>query len=176
MARIVALTGTPGTGKTAVSEVLRGRGFDVVDLNALARERGTLSVHDETRDTWEVDLAALGNALGERAARAGADAIISEGHLAHLLPCEGIVVLRCEPCALRERLRQRDYPERKVEENVWAEALSVISVESREMGVPVSDVDTTCLTAEQAAGEVMTAMSGEGTGAIEWTGWVLENA
>ena len=47
---------------------------------------------------------------------AAVDGIV-EGHLAHLLPCDRVVVLRCRPDILRERLAPRDYPEEKIAEN-----------------------------------------------------------
>ena len=36
-----------------------------------------------------------------------------EGHIAHLLPCDRIVVLRCRPDELKKRLAQRKYRERE---------------------------------------------------------------
>ncbi|MCI0497176.1 MAG: adenylate kinase family protein [Thermoplasmata archaeon] len=176
MSRIVALTGTPGTGKTAVAAALRARGLEVLDINALAREAGALAQRDARRDTWEVDLRALGEALAERALSVEGT-FISEGHLAHLLECDLIVVLRCEPDVLRRRLEERGYTEAKVDENVWAEALGVISAESRETNVPVFEVDTTSSTVEGTALAVLHAI-GDGVegSVIDWSEWIMDNA
>ena len=55
-----------------------------------------------------------------------------EGHIAHLLPCDRIVVLRCRPDELKKRLAQRKYREKKIRENADAEALDVCLIETVE--------------------------------------------
>ena len=172
MAKITALTGTPGTGKTTVGRLLASRGIAVIDLNALAEEAGARTVYDRVRGTSEVDLEVLGDALLERAA-GFTGSVIAEGHLAHHLPCSAIVVLRGHPDRLRERLMARDYPPLKVEENVWAEALGVIVVESLDAGVPVYEIDTTGRLPEEVADLVVEAMEGRGSHpALDWRGWL----
>ena len=53
---LVAITGTPGTGKTSVSAELRSRGYNVIDMNDHIRSHGLLGELDAARDTHEVDL------------------------------------------------------------------------------------------------------------------------
>ena len=53
---IIALTGTPGTGKTSVSKVLHDKGFEVVDLNKVALDKDFLFGKDEKRDSEIVDV------------------------------------------------------------------------------------------------------------------------
>ncbi|MCK5636466.1 MAG: dephospho-CoA kinase, partial [Thermoplasmatales archaeon] len=48
---IIAITGTPGTGKTSISEVLQKNKFEVVDLNKVACEKDFLIGKDEKRDS-----------------------------------------------------------------------------------------------------------------------------
>ena len=60
---LYALTGTPGTGKSSVSEELRSRGYDVVDGKRFIIEHGLMGALDEARDTHEVDLDLLNDAL-----------------------------------------------------------------------------------------------------------------
>ena len=60
---LYALTGTPGTGKSSVSEELRTRGYDVVDGKRFIIEHGLMGELDEERDTHEVDLDLLNDAL-----------------------------------------------------------------------------------------------------------------
>ena len=38
VSEVVAITGTPGTGKTTVAEILRKRGYRVFSVNELAEE------------------------------------------------------------------------------------------------------------------------------------------
>ncbi len=97
----VALTGTPGTGKTAVARELRRLCLVVIDLNGLARRRGFLGKYDRARATREVSIRRLGAFLGRQPAEAGP--AFYEGHIAHLLDVDHAVVLRCSPPVLRRR-------------------------------------------------------------------------
>ena len=62
----VAVTGTPGTGKSSATELLEGE-FDVVHLNELIREEGLWTERDDERDSLVADLDAVADALGDRA-------------------------------------------------------------------------------------------------------------
>ena len=53
---IIALTGTPGTGKTSISNILQKKGFKIIDLNEIACEKGFLIGRDEKRDSNIVDI------------------------------------------------------------------------------------------------------------------------
>ena len=44
---IIAITGTPGTGKTSISKVLQENNYEVVDLNKVACENNFLIGKDE---------------------------------------------------------------------------------------------------------------------------------
>ncbi|MFP4591645.1 MAG: AAA family ATPase, partial [Halobacteriales archaeon] len=70
----VALTGTPGTGKTTVAGRL-DVDLAVVHLGELIAVEGLATAHDPVRDTDVVDLDAL------RRATAGRDDVIFESHL-----------------------------------------------------------------------------------------------
>jgi adenylate kinase len=58
--------------------------------------------------------------------------VLYEGHLSHLLPVDGVWLVRCDPQVLRGRLAARKYPTSKVLENLEAEALDVILQEALE--------------------------------------------
>jgi adenylate kinase len=127
----VALTGTPGTGKTAVARALTHRGLNVLSVNEEAARAGLLTKRDARRGAFEVDVRALDRALSARllaAERAGP--VVLEGHLAHLLSVDRAVVLRCPPALLARRLRRRGWSERKIRENACAEAVGVIVTEA----------------------------------------------
>ena len=68
-----------------------------------------------------------------------------EGHFAHLLPCDRVVVLRCRPDVLKTRLAQRKYREAKIRENAEAEALDSCLIETVEEHDPshIFELDTT---------------------------------
>jgi adenylate kinase len=172
---MIALSGTPGTGKTSVGEELARRGRRIIELNDFIKEHGLLGRLDRKRGTREVDIQVLDEALaGERMS---ADVILV-GHLAHSLSVDSIIVLRCRPSVLAGRLGSRGYPERKVKENVEAEALDVILVEAVETGTEVLEVDTTDMSIARAADAVEEILAGERekyeVGHIDWSEEVLD--
>lgn len=146
--RPVALTGTPGTGKSAVAARLRD--LRTVEVDALAVRWG-LARGPAGRRT--VDLPAM----VRRARRPGSlrDVDVVVGHLAHLLPLRDVVVLRCRPDQLGRRLRSAGRgtaAERR--ENALSEALDGILLEAVGRGRRVAEVDTTDRTVAEIAREV----------------------
>ena len=136
---LFALTGTPGTGKTSLSAELRSRGYNVIDGKEHIKAHGLLGELDVERDTHEVDLDALNDSLEEF--RNSKELYILDSHLSHFMDCSGIIVLRCHPDILAERLRARGYFEQKVCENVQSEVLDVILCEATDSDIPVWEVD-----------------------------------
>ncbi|MGA7860958.1 MAG: AAA family ATPase [Thermoplasmata archaeon] len=134
----VALTGTPGTGKSKTARRLSSR-LHAVEVKDLAlqlgagRRRGPGSV--------EVDLTTLRRAF-RSFARSSPDGVVV-GHLAHFLPVSYIVVLRCNPVELARRLRGARRTPGDRTANVLSEALDIVLVEALAAGVPVREVDTT---------------------------------
>ena len=147
---IIALTGTPGTGKTTVCEFIKEHSkyrekYRIIDLHKLILDEKLYTGRDEARDTYIADM----ERLRERAAElikqtpVGMDTII-ESHISHYLPADVIIVLRAAPVALRKRLgKRREYSYEKVKENSDAEALDVILVESTEACDRVFEINTT---------------------------------
>jgi adenylate kinase len=151
---VAALTGTPGTGKSAVARRLAAQGFEVLDLGQLVERKGLYEETDAERGSRVVDPAALSRFLqgALREARQKGSLLVLEGHLAHLVRgVEVAVVLRCEPGELARRLRARGWPEAKVAENVEAEAVDVVLVEAAERCPAVLEVDTTGRDPDEAA-------------------------
>lgn len=144
---IVALTGTPGTGKSTVARMVDA-GFKVVDLNALIKEGYNLGT-DPVRGSLIADL----DRLADYVEKLHGDYVI-EGHIAHLLPADVVVVLRAAPGALRQRLAERGWSQAKIDENVEAEALDVILIEALETHDRVHEIDVTNMTAEDVADAV----------------------
>ncbi|MDO9097532.1 MAG: adenylate kinase family protein [Candidatus Methanoperedens sp.] len=147
---IIALTGTPGTGKTTVCGIIREHSqyrkqYSIIDLNKLILSENLHAGKDAARDTYEADMDKLEERTKQITSQIsrGMD-IIMEGHLSHLLPADVIIVLRAHPVALRKRLgKRKDYSFAKVKENADAEALDVILVESTERNKNVFEIDTT---------------------------------
>jgi adenylate kinase len=171
----LALTGTPGTGKSTVARILASRGFKVIELGDLAKEKKLLEKFDRRRSTHEVDVKKLDTAVREIS---DSGTIILVGHLSHLISSDMVVVLRCRPSVLAERLRSRGYPPQKVAENAEAEALDVILVESAETGREVYEIDTTTISPDMAADAIVDILAGEkekyAIGNIDWSAEVLD--
>lgn len=155
---LYALTGTPGTGKSSVSAELRSRGYGVVDGKRFIIENGLMGELDEARDTHEVDLDMLNDAL--EPFRSSDELTILDSHLSHFMDSHGIIVLRCAPSVLAGRLEARGYGPEKVRENVQAEVLDVILCEATESEIPVYEVDCTSCSVSESADAVEQIVKG----------------
>lgn len=138
----IALTGTPGTGKTTVAEHLE---MPVIDLKQYMKENGI----GEQRDELEVDIDELKDKFSTEL-----EDVVIEGHLSHHLDVDLCVVLRCNPEELEERLSEREYTEEKVGENLEAEALDLILQEAVAGGNDIIEVDTTGREVETVVDEI----------------------
>jgi len=153
----VAVTGTPGTGKTTATERLEAD-LDVVHLNDLVAEADLYGEVDDARDSKVVDVEAV------REHFEGREDVLVESHLAHYLDdLDRVVVLRCHPDELDDRLRERGEPPEKAHENAESEALDVILSEAvRDHGAHrVYEVDTTDRAPDAVAADVRAAVDGD---------------
>jgi adenylate kinase len=163
----VAVTGTPGTGKTTTTTLLDG---PVIHLNDLIREAGLWSERDEGRGSLVADLDAVREAVGDWSG-------VAESHLAHHLDADRVVVLRCRPDTLERRLRERGADEAKATENAESEALDVILSEAVERhGLDsVYEVDTTDRAPADVAADIEAVVTGDrgpSAGDVEFTDYL----
>jgi adenylate kinase len=157
-APILAISGTPGVGKTKLCSFLNLSGFTVVDLKELAQTHGCLGEEDPKDGAAPIDIHALADAWNP----AENEKIAIDGHLSHLLHVDGIVLLRCEPSILEQRLSSRGYDEHKVRSNVewemtaghWSELIEF------EVELPVLEMDTTSHSAEELSATVLAWVEG----------------
>jgi len=130
------ISGIPGTGKSAIALELEQRGYPVIHATETTRE--FIIETDDELDTVIIDEDAW------VASFVAVDGFV-EGHLAHLLPCDLVIILRCRPDILKSRLVQRGYRDEKIRENVEAEALDLVLIETFEIHPPghILEIDTT---------------------------------
>lgn len=144
---IIAITGTPGTGKTSVCKALK-RGY--LDLNAVIEQQGFFSGVDPQRGSLIADL----DKLQEYVRNRDQTVVVIESHLAHLLKPEVAIVLRANPAVLAERLARKGFSAQKIQENVEAETLDIILAEAVELCDTVYEIDTTGKNVEALAAVV----------------------
>ncbi|MCD6492329.1 MAG: adenylate kinase family protein [Archaeoglobaceae archaeon] len=160
----IALTGTPGCGKSTVARELKKIGYKVVKVEELAKKFDCiLSKNDEI--VVDVDK------LAREFSKVNFDGII-EGHLSHLLNPDIAIVLRCNPIILKKRLEKRGWSKSKVLENVEAELIDVILVEALECK-KIYEIDTTNRDAKEVAKIIDELIKGEDIdkfkpGKIDW--------
>ena len=139
--RRLALTGTPGSGKSTVSEILRGSDLEVLTVESIASENGAIGDIDPSDGARPIDIEELVEALRDCWEDPPEKMTIVDGHLSHLLPVGGVVVLRCDPDILRARLDSRGYSDSKVDSNVEWEFIGGAWNEY-EPGIPWTEFDT----------------------------------
>jgi len=152
----VAVTGTPGTGKTTATERV-GTDLDVIHLNAvIEREEFSRGV-DEQRDSTIADLEAVESWLD------GRDDVLVESHLAHYVPADRVIVLRCHPETLEQRLTERGESPESARENAESEALDVILTEAvdRHGTDSVYEIETTDRSPDAVADEIEAVIAGD---------------
>jgi adenylate kinase len=160
----IALTGTPGTGKTTIAALLPYR---VVDINSLVKG-GMNFGKDPDRGCLEADMDALAGCLAEL--DSCQETVILEGHFSHHF-ADWAIVLRLAPSALRPRLQARGYKATKIQENLEAEALDIILVEAAERCPRVDEIDTTGKSPQQVAETAIEIIEGRlhlPPGQVDW--------
>lgn len=139
---IIAITGTPGTGKTSVAKELSKKlGYWYVSLNDLAKEEGLYKGYDEDRMCDIVDIKKLRREVNILAITH--KRMLLDGHYSHEMPSDIVVVLRAKPQELRRRMEKKGYGERKIRENLEAEVMEVIKCEAFSSHSNVYEIDTT---------------------------------
>ena len=178
----IAVTGTPGTGKTTVTELLEDRladgespieddALEVVHLNEVLEEEELYTAIDPDRESKIADLDALADRLAEY------EHAVIESHLAHHFEADRVVVLRCEPAQLEQRLLERGEREAKAGENAESEALDVVLAEAvEEHGLEsVYEIDTTDRDPEAVASELEAVVAGDrepSAGEVDFVGYL----
>ncbi len=162
-AKVVALTGTPGVGKTSVAKILSKKGYKVLSFNEIAKNLGCIIDYED--DCYVVDIEKLKRKFNPEGF------LIVDGHLSHHI-ADVAIVLRCNPLILKERLLSRGWNINKVMENVEAELIDTILIECLETCKEVYEIDTSDKSVEEVAKIVTSILKGNAKdyvpGKIDW--------
>jgi adenylate kinase len=176
--RVIAVTGTPGVGKSTFARFLaKKRSARVIDLSKLARHARTYLAAPNRRTLKIVDLRKLRLHL-MRKVRSGSGEILVEGHLSHLLlrrtEADLVFVLRCHPKRLAERLRRKNWHTHKIQQNVLAEVLDICLSESVErFGLAkIAELDTTWWRPKRMVRFANLILDGQEPPALAGTDWL----
>ncbi len=135
---IIAVSGTPGTGKTTVAKMLAEKiGYKYVSLNELAKKEGLYAGYDERRRCEIVDVEKISEKVKKMK-----NAVV-ESHYAHEVFSDALIILSCDIKELRKRLEKRGWRKEKIDENVEAEIFKVCASEASEAGKAFIDADAT---------------------------------
>ncbi len=88
---MIALTGTPGCGKTSISKKLaKNLDYELIDLNKMIKKNKLYDKYDKKFDTYVVDIKKIKNLKFPKKS-------IIDSHLSHFLKADKVIVLRCDP-------------------------------------------------------------------------------
>ncbi|MCK4933673.1 adenylate kinase family protein [Candidatus Bathyarchaeota archaeon] len=177
MKRVIVVAGSPGVGKTSISEGLAHRLNGVnINLSELVRHEGLSCGFDERRGTMIADMEKVSGRVREIIQESDRW-IIVDGHFAmDVVPVENVFltfVLRREPDELREVLSKRGFENRKVTENVAAEILDVCLFDAVEAygKRKVCEVDISQRSESEIVEEVIQIINGQKEcriGKVDW--------
>ena len=173
---IIAISGTPGTGKTSASKLLAKKmKANFIRIRDIVQE--IPHEVDKKRNTFVVDIKDLQKLIIRKLKKG--DNIV-EGHLSHMLGADIAIILRTNPKVLEKRLKRKGWNKPKVDENIKAEILDSATIEAMELHgkKKVFEIDTSSLTAEQTAGAIENILNNfrrkrylkkYAAGRIDWT-------
>ncbi len=145
----IAISGTPGCGKSTVSRKLsRKLDYELADLNEVIKKKKLYDKYDRKFKTYIVDVKKIENLKFPK------DCII-DSHLSHFLRVDKVIVLRCDPRELEKRLKKKKWSKEKIRINVESEMIGIISHEAKKLHKKVFEVDTSGKTVDKTIKEIV---------------------
>ncbi len=157
----IGVTGTPATGKKTLAKALsKVTGYRVININKVCLLQGVVV----GRDVYGII------ADTNKLKKIISNLILSENFIlvGHLLPhvvsskqLDLVIVLRCNPYILEERLKRRGYPEKKVLMNVGSEILGTCYFEAlKKFGLEkIHVIDTSKKSVKEVLNDALEALN-----------------
>ena len=147
--KVIIVTGTPGTGKTALSKKLAKKlAFRYLDVGSIIKKYNFSEGYDEKRKTHIVDTKKLNRELVKEImnCKKTEKGVIIDSHLSHYLLKKYVdlcIVTKCNLRVLEKRLRKKKYFKAKIRENMDVEIFDICLNEAKENKHKIFIVDTT---------------------------------
>jgi broad-specificity NMP kinase len=145
MVKVIAVTGTPGTGKTTFAKrIARILGYRYIDVNVVIKQNKLSEGYDRKRRCKIIDTKRLNKAITDIAKKSDVGLVV-DSHLSHYLPKKIVstcIVTRCNLKKLQKRLVKRGYGKAKIRENLDSEIFEVCLTEAKENGHKIIEVFT----------------------------------
>ena len=130
LAKIIIVTGTPGVGKTIIGKLLaRKTGSTFLSLGDIVRRNRLHKGFDRRSGSYIINERAVEKKLQKYFEDHREKGMVFETHfvssIIHKTPGVVAVVLRLDPVVLARRLGARNWPKRKIWENVEAEIIDL---------------------------------------------------
>lgn len=129
----ILITGTPCTGKTTLAVELASRAnFKHTNVGDLAKANNLFDGYDEEYDCQVLDEEKVLDEMEDEMAEGG---VVVDYHGCDFFPerwFDIVFVLRTDNTVLFDRLRGRDYNQKKIEDNLQCEIFQTILDEARE--------------------------------------------
>jgi len=181
--KTVLVTGTPGVGKTTVSNKLASK-LDAryIGITELVKNENLITSIDEERKTLVADPKKVAKRLQDFISELEGNIIIEGHYVVDVVPKKDVntvFVLRRDPHELKNVLEKRGYPEKKIWENLAAEILDVCLCDALSAcgADKVCEVDVSGKTVETVVEEMVLVLEKKQkrrVGTVDWLG-KLEN-
>lgn len=151
---VIAISGTPGTGKSTLAKLFEKEGFSRLDVHKHYKEIST--AYNRSKMCYDVDLKKFKSLVKKNIKEH--KKLVVDSHISHLLPRKWVdlcIVLTCSNLKkLKKRLEKRKYSKKKVRENIDAEIFHICLVEAEEKKYNVKSFDTSKTTAKKVFAKV----------------------